>query len=225
MRVILLGPPGAGKGTQAQFIKEHFKLPQVSTGDILRQAIKAESKLGKKVQSIISTGALIPDELINEIVEERISQEDCKQGFLLDGYPRTVQQAKALAMTGIKLDAIIELDVPDEELIKRLTGRRIHPESGRVYHIDFHPPTRPGKDDVTGEPLIQREDDHQETVLKRLKVYRTETQPVVNYYMKLSMGVSKDAPLFFKIDGQQSALVICDQIFNRLSKFNDQALG
>ena len=218
MRVILLGPPGAGKGTQAQFIKEHFKITQISTGDMLRQAIQDGTPLGKKVQEIMATGGLIPDDTINELVETRIRQKDCASGFLLDGYPRTVRQAKALAMAGVKVDAVVELDVPDAELVKRLTGRRIHPDSGRVYHVEFHPPTRPGKDDVTGEPLIQREDDKEETVLKRLKVYRTETQPVVNYYMKLSVSHSKDAPLFIRIDGRQSALVICDQLFNRLSK-------
>lgn len=219
MRVILLGPPGAGKGTQAQFIKERFKLVQVSTGDMLRAAIKAETPLGLKVESIMSNGGLIPDETINQLVEERIRASDCTHGYLLDGYPRTVKQAKALAMAGIKLDAIIELDVPDEELIKRLTGRRIHPASGRVYHVDFLPPTRPGHDDVTGEGLVQRDDDREETVLKRLKVYRSETQPVVNYYMGLAVSHSKDAPVFIKIDGRQSALVVCDQIFNRLSQF------
>lgn len=219
MRVILLGPPGAGKGTQAQFIKERFKLAQVATGDMLRAAIKAGTPLGLKAKSIMSSGGLIPDETINELVEERIKAPDCAHGYLLDGYPRTVKQAKALAMAGIKLDAIIELDVPDAELIKRLTGRRIHPASGRVYHIEFHPPTRSGHDDVTGEALVQRDDDQEETVLKRLKVYRSETQPVVNYYMGLAVSHSKDAPAFIKIDGRQSALVVCDQIFNRLSKF------
>lgn len=219
MRVILLGPPGAGKGTQAQFIKERFKLVQVATGDMLRAAIKEGTPLGQKVKSIMESGGLIPDETMIELVDERIHKPDCAHGFLLDGYPRTVKQAKSLAMTGIKLDAVIELDVPDEELLKRLTGRRIHPASGRVYHIEFHPPTRSGRDDVTGDPLIQRDDDKEETVLKRLKVYRAETQPVVNYYMKLAVSHAKDSPAFIKIDGKQSALIVCDQIFNRLSKF------
>lgn len=219
MRVILLGPPGAGKGTQAQFIKERFKLVQVATGDMLRAAIKEGTPLGQKVKSIMESGGLIPDETMIELVDERIHKPDCAHGFLLDGYPRTVKQAKSLAMTGVKLDAVIELDVPDEELLKRLTGRRIHPPSGRVYHVEFHPPTRSGRDDVTGEPLIQRDDDKEETVLKRLKVYRAETQPVVNYYMKLAVSHAKDAPAFIKIDGRQSALIVCDQIFNRLSKF------
>ncbi|MFO1258814.1 MAG: adenylate kinase [Gammaproteobacteria bacterium] len=219
MRVILLGPPGAGKGTQAQFIKERFKLVQVATGDMLRAAIKEGSPLGQKVKSIMESGGLIPDETMIELVDERLHKPDCANGFLLDGFPRTVKQAKSLAMTGVKLDAVIELDVPDEELLKRLTGRRIHQASGRVYHIEFHPPTRSGRDDVTGEPLIQREDDKEETVLKRLKVYRAETQPVVNYYMKSAVSHAKDAPAFIKIDGKQSALIVCDQIFNRLSKF------
>ncbi len=184
MKLILLGPPGAGKGTQAQFIKAHYKVPQISTGDMLRQEMKSNTELGQQAQSYIHLGALVPDELIIEMVKNRLSQPDCQSGFLLDGFPRTVDQAEALKKADIHMDAVLVLSVPDEEIIKRLSGRWIHPASGRIYHSLNHPPKEEGIDDETEEPLIQRDDDKEETIRKRLIVYHAQTEPVVAYYSK-----------------------------------------
>ena len=182
MRLILLGPPGAGKGTQAQFIRDKFGIPQISTGDMLRAAVKAGTPLGKAAKKVMDAGQLVSDDIIIGLVKERLREPDCKRGYLFDGFPGTIPQADALQNAGVALDYVLEIDVPDADIITRMTGRRVHPGSGRVYHLKFNPPKAEGKDDVTGEPLIQRDDDKPETVKKRLEVYRQQTRPLVDYY-------------------------------------------
>ena len=184
MRVILLGAPGAGKGTQAKFIVETFGIPQISTGDMLRAAVKAESPLGIKVKDIMNSGGLVSDEIIIDLVKERITQSDCANGFLFDGFPRTIPQAEALLASGIAIDHVLEIDVDDEEIVSRLGGRRVHEASGRIYHVQYNPPKKNGIDDETGEPLIQRKDDHEDTVRKRLALYHDQTKPLVSFYSK-----------------------------------------
>jgi len=186
MRVILLGAPGAGKGTQAKFICEEFSIPQISTGDMLRAAVKAGTPLGLKVKGIMESGGLVSDEVIIDLVKERITADDCANGFLFDGFPRTIPQAEALAASGVEIDAVVEIDVDDEEIVGRLSGRRVHEASGRVYHVIHNPPKQEGLDDETGEPLVQRADDQEETVRKRLGVYHDQTKPLVDFYQKLS---------------------------------------
>ena len=186
MRIILLGAPGAGKGTQAQHICEKYGIPQISTGDMLRAAVKAQSELGKQVEKVMASGGLVTDEIIIALVKTRIEEEDCKDGFLFDGFPRTIPQASALLESNISIDVVLEIDVQDDEIVKRLSGRRVHLDSGRVYHIIYNPPKREGFDDVSGEELIQREDDQEETVRNRLKVYHSQTKPLVEYYTKIS---------------------------------------
>jgi len=186
MRLILLGPPGAGKGTQAQFISENYAVPQVSTGDMLRAAIKAGSELGKKVKDVMDSGALVSDELIIALVEDRIQQADCVNGFLLDGFPRTIPQAQALKDAGVPIDFVVEISVNDDQIVSRLSGRRVHEGSGRVYHVEHNPPQTAGKDDVTGDALIQREDDREETIRNRLEVYHNQTEPLVAFYTELA---------------------------------------
>ena len=186
MRVILLGPPGAGKGTQAGFITRHFGIPQISTGDMLRAAVKAGTPLGIKVKQVLDSGALVSDEIIIDLVTERIAQLDCAQGFLFDGFPRTIPQAQALQNAKVEIDHVVELAIDDEEIVKRIAGRWVHPGSGRVYHVSANPPKVPGKDDVTGEDLVQRDDDQEATVRHRLEVYHTQTQPLVDFYRQLS---------------------------------------
>ncbi|WP_096084828.1 adenylate kinase [Agaribacterium haliotis] len=186
MRVILLGAPGAGKGTQAKFIMEEFGIPQISTGDMLRAAVKAGSPLGLKVKDIMSSGGLVSDDIIIDLVKERITQDDCQNGFLFDGFPRTIPQAEALQASGVEIEHILDINVEDEEIVKRLSGRRVHESSGRVYHVVYNPPKDEGVDDETGEPLIQRDDDKEETVRKRLAVYHDQTEPLVEFYSKLS---------------------------------------
>ena len=182
MRIILLGAPGAGKGTQAQYICEQYGIPQISTGDMLRAAVKAQSELGKKVEKVMASGGLVTDEIIIALVKARIEEEDCKDGFLFDGFPRTIPQASALLESNILIDVVLEIDVQDDEIVKRLSGRRVHLDSGRVYHIIYNPPKNEGFDDVSGEELIQREDDQEDTVRNRLKVYHQQTKPLVEYY-------------------------------------------
>jgi adenylate kinase len=188
MRLILLGPPGAGKGTQAKFICENFGIPQISTGDMLRSAIKAGTALGKQAQEVMDTGQLVSDDIIMGLVRERLRQNDCKRGYLFDGFPRTIPQAEAITREGVDIDYVLEIDVPDEEIVMRMSGRRVHPGSGRVYHVKFNPPKAQGRDDVTGEPLVQREDDREDTVRKRLEVYRAQTRPLVDYYQRHAAG-------------------------------------
>ena len=182
MRAILLGPPGAGKGTQAQFICEKFAIPQISTGDMLRAAVKAETEMGLQVKAVMASGGLVSDDIIIGIIKERIAQADCKNGFLFDGFPRTIPQAEALQEAGVAIDHVLEISVADEEIISRMSGRRVHEASGRVYHVVFNPPAKEGVDDETGEPLIQREDDHEDTVRKRLNIYHEQTAPLVAFY-------------------------------------------
>jgi adenylate kinase len=182
MRVILLGAPGAGKGTQAQFIMEHFGIPQISTGDMLRAAVKEGSELGRQAKEIMASGQLVSDDIIIALVKERIAREDCRNGFLFDGFPRTIPQAEAMKLAGVKIDHVLEIDVPDEVIIGRLTGRRVHPASGRVYHVEFNPPRVAGRDDVSGEELVHREDDREETVRQRLGVYHDQTAQLIGYY-------------------------------------------
>lgn len=185
MRIILLGAPGAGKGTQAHFITTRFGVPQISTGDMLRAAVKAESPLGLQVKEVMASGGLVTDEIIIALVKERITQPDCVNGFLFDGFPRTIPQAQAMEDADIAIDVVIDIAVDDEEIVKRLSGRRVHLDSGRVYHVVFNPPRKAGFDDVSGEPLIQREDDKEDTVRKRLRLYHEQTKPLVDFYQKL----------------------------------------
>lgn len=217
MRLIILGPPGSGKGTQAQFIRDHFSIPQISTGDMLRQSVAEGTPLGIQVETIISQGALVPDDLMIQLVKERIQAPDCTAGFLLDGFPRTVKQAEALSQAGVQIDYVLALEVPDALIVTRLSGRRVHVPSGRVYHISNQPPIHPDKDDLTGEPLTQREDDQENTVRHRLTVYHSQTAPVREYYLALAARQSEKAPKFITIDGTQPALSVCDTIFSALS--------
>ncbi len=216
MRVILLGGPGAGKGTQANYIKERYQIPQISTGDMLRAHVKAGTELGQAAKKIMDAGGLVSDDIIMGMVKERIAQDDCKNGYLFDGFPRTIPQAEALKAAGVKLDAVVEVDVPDEEIIKRMSGRRVHLASGRTYHVVFNPPKVAGKDDVTGEDLIQRDDDKEETVRARLKVYHDQTEPLIDYYSKWAAAGGEGAPAYHKIHGIGGVDEIRDQIFKAL---------
>lgn len=217
MRVILLGAPGAGKGTQAQFICEKFAIPQISTGDMLRAAVKAGSELGLKVKEIMETGGLVSDEIIIDLVKERIQQDDCANGFLFDGFPRTIPQAEAMLGAGVDIDYVIEIDVADDEIVKRLSGRRVHPGSGRIYHILFNQPKVEGKDDETGEDLIQRADDEEETVRKRLAIYHDQTAPLVSFYKKLREEKGDAAPQHAHIPGVGSLSEITAKVMSALS--------
>lgn len=216
MRLILLGPPGAGKGTQAAFITEAFDIPQISTGDMLRAAVKAGSPLGKKVQEVMNSGSLVSDDIIIELIQERTAQDDCRNGFLFDGFPRTIPQADALKQQGIPIDAVVEIAVDDEEIVERLSGRRIHEPSGRVYHVKYNPPKTPGVDDETGDELIQRGDDQEDTVRNRLKVYHDETAPLVRYYQDLEKSEPETAPKFVRVEGVGSMEDIRDRILSAL---------
>lgn len=212
MRLILLGAPGAGKGTQAQFITEKYGIPQISTGDMLRAAVKAGSPLGLKVKEVMASGGLVSDETIIELIQERIKEEDCANGFLFDGFPRTIPQAEALKKQGINIDAVVEINVDDEEIVSRLSGRRVHEASGRIYHVKYNPPAAEGKDDETGEPLMQREDDKEETVRKRLGVYHSQTAPLIDYYSQWGANGAADAPNYVRVDGVGEMSEIKDQI-------------
>ena len=214
MRIILLGAPGAGKGTQAQYICEKYGIPQISTGDMLRAAVKAQSELGKQVEKVMASGGLVTDEIIIALVKARIEKEDCKDGFLFDGFPRTLPQASALLESDILIDVVLEIDVQDDEIVKRLSGRRVHLDSGRVYHIIYNPPEKEGFDDLSGEKLIQREDDQEETVRNRLKVYHEQTKPLVDFYTKLS-NIDVNVRVI-KINGLAKVDVIKEEIFQSL---------
>jgi len=217
MRIILLGMPGAGKGTQARFLIEKYRIPQVSTGDMLRAEIKAGTALGRKAQKYMDCGELVPDQLVIELVKQRVKQPDCARGFIIDGFPRTVVQAEALRDAGINIDCVVEIEVDDDEILRRMTGRRVHPASGRTYHIEFNPPRTPGKDDVTGEPLIQRPDDNEETVRRRIALYHSLTKPLVAYYMKQRERGEPLAPLYVNIYGKGSIEHIRDKLFAALA--------
>ena len=201
MRLILLGPPGAGKGTQANFIKEKFGIPQISTGDMLRAAVKAGTPLGLEAKKVMDAGGLVSDDIIIGLVKDRLQQDDCKAGYMFDGFPRTLPQADAMKDAGVAIDFVLEIDVPDAEIVERMSGRRAHLASGRTYHVKYNPPKVEGKDDVTGEPLVQREDDKEETVKKRLDVYHSQTKPLVEYYSKWAASGDAKAPKVRKISG------------------------
>jgi adenylate kinase len=201
MRLILLGGPGAGKGTQAAYLTAHFNIPQISTGDMLRAAVKAGTALGMEAKKVMDAGGLVSDDVIMGLIKERLREPDCRNGYLFDGFPRTIAQAEAMRTEDIAVDYVIEIAVPDEEIIKRMSGRRVHAASGRTYHVEFNPPRDDGKDDVTGEPLIQRDDDREETVRKRLQVYHEQTAPLIQYYTRWSQSDDADAPAYVRVDG------------------------
>lgn len=214
MRIILLGAPGAGKGTQAQFLMNTFNIPQISTGDMLRAAIKEGTELGKKAKQVMDEGKLVSDDIMIGLVQERVAQQDCENGFLLDGFPRTIPQADAMQEAGIKIDYVLEFDVPDDVIVERMAGRRVHPGSGRVYHVTYNPPKEDGKDDVTGDDLIVRDDDKEQTVRHRLSVYHEQTEPLVNYYQDLA---KQDVVNYHKVDGTREVAAISNELKNVLS--------
>lgn len=213
MRILLLGLPGAGKGTQAQFLVLRFNIPQISTGDMLRAAMKSNSPLGNEARSYMERGALVPDPLVIALVKERIKAADCASGFIMDGFPRTLPQARALREANIDIDFVINIEVADEEILKRMSGRRVHPGSGRTYHIDFNPPRVAGRDDVTGEPLVQRPDDNEATVRERIATYHAQTKPLINYYVSWGASGEPRAPQYLLIPGVGSVEHIRDTIF------------
>ena len=217
MRLILLGAPGAGKGTQATFICQKYGIPQISTGDMLRAAVKAGTPLGLQAKSVMESGGLVSDDLIINLVKERIAQPDCAQGFLFDGFPRTIPQAEAMKAAGVKLDYVLEIDVPFDAIIERMSGRRSHPASGRTYHVKFNPPKVDGVDDVSGEPLVQREDDKEETVKKRLEVYSSQTRPLVDYYAGWAQQDPASAPRYRAISGTGSVEEITTRALQALA--------
>ena len=218
MRLILLGGPGAGKGTQANYIKEKYQIPQISTGDMLRAAVKEGTELGNQAKTYMDGGQLVPDDVIIGLVKERIQAPDCEKGFLFDGFPRTIPQADAMKKASVPVDAVVDIDVPDEEIIKRMSGRRVHLASGRSYHIIFNPPKEEGKDDVSGEPLIQRDDDKEETVRKRLDVYHAQTEPLIDYYKNWESTGDAAAPTYIRIEGIGRVDEIRDRIFSALGE-------
>jgi adenylate kinase len=218
MRVILLGGPGAGKGTQANYIKERYNIPQISTGDMLRAAVKAGTPLGVEAKKVMDAGGLVSDDIILGLIDERLKADDCKNGYLFDGFPRTLAQADALKAKGVKIDAVVEIDVDDNEIIKRMSGRRVHLASGRTYHVVFNPPKVEGKDDATGESLIQRDDDKEATVRERLNVYHKQTEPLIHYYSKWAKDGGAGAPKYVKINGIGKVDAIRDAIFAGLDR-------
>jgi len=215
MKIILLGAPGAGKGTQSNFLKIKFKIPQISTGDMLREAVSDNSDLGQKAKEFMDSGQLVPDQLIIDLVKERILKNDCKNGFLFDGFPRTIPQAEALIASGINIDLVIEINVSDKVIIERLGGRRVHPASGRIYHVKYSPPKTDGVDDITGEPLIIRDDDCRETIVKRLDTYHQQTEPLINFYKNSSL---QNKPHFIEVDGEKKPAEINHALENLLNK-------
>ena len=216
MRLILLGPPGAGKGTQANFIRQKFGIPQISTGDMLRAAVKAGTPLGVAAKKVMDSGQLVSDDIIIGLVNERLKEPDCRNGYLFDGFPRTIPQAEAMKKAGVAIDYVLEIDVPDESIIERMSGRRVHTASGRTYHVKFNPPKVEGRDDVTGEPLVQRDDDREETVRHRLEVYRRQTSPLVGYYTRWGSSGDAQAPKYRKISGLGSVDEITQRAFAAL---------
>ncbi|PKO55194.1 MAG: adenylate kinase [Betaproteobacteria bacterium HGW-Betaproteobacteria-21] len=216
MRLILLGPPGAGKGTQANFIKEKFSIPQISTGDMLRAAVKAGTPLGIEAKKVMDAGGLVSDDIIIGLVKDRLLQDDCKSGYMFDGFPRTIPQADAMKEAGVAIDFVLEIDVPDSEIVERMSGRRAHLSSGRTYHVKYNPPKVEGKDDVTGEDLVQREDDKEETVKKRLDVYHAQTKPLVEYYSTWAASGAANAPKVRKIAGLGAVDDITARAFDAL---------
>ena len=216
MRIILLGPPGAGKGTQASFISKKYGIPQISTGDMLRAAIKAGTDLGLKAKKIMDAGQLVSDDVILDLVKRRIAETDCTGGFLFDGFPRTLMQAESMKRAGLRIDYVVEIEVPDEEIVLRMSGRRVHPASGRTYHIKFNPPKIADRDDVTGEPLILRQDDRAETVKERLNVYHAQTQPLIEYYSKWQDSGDAQAPKHRRVSGTGTVEQIRDRVFAAL---------
>jgi len=217
LKIILLGPPGAGKGTQANYIKDKFGIPQISTGDMLRAAVSAGTPLGLEAKIVMDAGELVSDELILGLVKERITEDDCKKGYLFDGFPRTIAQAEGMREAGISVEYIVELQLEDEEVIKRMSGRRIHPTSGRTYHILFNPPKVENIDDITGEPLVQRDDDKEETVRKRLQVYHSQTSLLIEYYSQSAANKVENAPVYLQINGFGDVQEVKETILNALS--------
>jgi adenylate kinase len=218
MRLILLGAPGAGKGTQANYIREKYNIPQISTGDMLRAAVKAGTPLGLEAKAIMDAGGLVRDDIIIGLVKERIAQPDAANGFLFDGFPRTIPQAEAMIAAGVDIDYVVEIDVPDENIVDRMAGRRVHVASGRTYHVKYNPPKVEGKDDETGEDLIQRDDDKEEVVLKRLGVYHEQTEVLVSFYGKMAASGAKNAPKYIKIDGTQAVEAVRDATLSALAQ-------
>ncbi|MBU6271242.1 MAG: adenylate kinase [Betaproteobacteria bacterium] len=216
MRLILLGPPGAGKGTQAAYIKEKFRIPQISTGDMLRAAVKAGTPLGVAAKKVMDAGGLVSDDIIIGLVKDRLAEPDCRDGYLFDGFPRTIPQADAMKAAGVAIDFVLEIDVPDAEIIERMSGRRVHVGSGRTYHVRFNPPKVEGRDDITGEPLIQRDDDREDTVRKRLEVYHAQTSVLVGYYGQWAASGAPGAPAYRKIAGIGPVETIRDRAFEAL---------
>lgn len=216
MRIILLGPPGAGKGTQAAYISERYGIPQIATGDMLRAAVAAGTELGQQAKAVMDRGDLVPDELIIGVVQERIAEPDCENGFLFDGFPRTLGQADALREAGVPIDAVVEIAVDDEQIVHRMSGRRVHPGSGRVYHVEFNPPAIAGEDDETGEPLVQREDDQEDVVRQRLTTYHEQTEPLVEYYRKWFDSGDDRAPRYIHVSGDGDVEDVRDHIFANL---------
>lgn len=216
MKLILLGPPGAGKGTQAQFLCEAFGIPHISTGNMLREAVKNATPLGKEVKAVMDSGALVSDEIIIALVKERIAAPDCANGFLFDGFPRTIPQAEALQKAGVEIDSVVEIQVDEDEIVKRISGRRQHPGSGRIYHLTFNPPKVEGVDDLTGEALIQRDDDREETVRERLRVYHAETHPLVSFYKALAEANNDAAVQYIAVDGVGDVEAVRDVIIKKL---------
>jgi len=218
MRIILLGPPGAGKGTQAAFITERYGIPQISTGDMLRSAVKAGTPLGRAAKKVMDAGHLVSDDIVIGLVKERLKQPDCATGYLFDGVPRTIAQAEAMKLAGVQVDVVLEIDVPDADIIERMSGRRVHLASGRTYHVKHNPPKVAGRDDVTGEPLIQRDDDKEAVVRKRLEVYHAQTRALVDYYTKWAATGDAAAPMYRKVSGVGSVDEIRQRVFDALSK-------
>jgi adenylate kinase len=218
MRLILLGAPGAGKGTQAKFITEEFAIPQISTGDMLRSAVKAGSPLGAAAKKVMDSGGLVSDDIIIGLVKDRLKQDDCRNGYLFDGFPRTVPQADAMKEAGVALDYVVEIDVPDSAIIERMSGRRVHPASGRTYHVKFNPPKVAGKDDLSGEDLVQRDDDKEETVRKRLAIYHAQTKVLLGYYSRLAESGDPGAPVYRRVDGLGEVEQIRQRVFAALEQ-------